>query len=97
MFKRIKRIAIAATIVLAVGAPTAAYAKYLNSATGSDINWQAIQNAPPPPAANASVSSSQGFQWADAGIGAAGALVLVSAGSGTVLAHRRRTRHPLTG
>jgi hypothetical protein len=98
MFKHIKRIATAAIVVLAAGAPSAAYARFeLNPATGPDVNWQTIQNAAPPPAAKPSASSSQGFHWYDAGIGAAGALVLVSVGSGTMLAHRRRTHHPLPG
>lgn len=98
MFKPIKRIAIAAAVVLAAGAPSAAYARFnLNPATASSVNSQTILNAAPPPDVKASVSSSQGFQWDDAGIGAAGALILVSVGSGTMLARRRRTHRPLTG
>jgi len=41
------------------------------------------------------VSSSNGFQWGDAGIGAAGVLVLISVGSGAAVAIRRRVRRPL--
>lgn len=36
-------------------------------------------------------SSQAGFEWADAGIGAAGALVLVGVSSGAAHARRRRT------
>jgi hypothetical protein len=98
MSKHIKPIVTAATVVLAAGAPAAASARIdLNPATGPDASWQTIQNAAPPPAAKASASSSQGFRWDDAGIGAAGVLVLVSVGSGTMLARRRRTHHPLPG
>jgi hypothetical protein len=98
MFKLIKRIAIAAIVVMAASAPSAAYARFnLDPGTAPVVSSQKIQNAVPPRAAKASASSSQGFQWDDAGIGAAGALVLVSVGSGTMLARRRRTHHPLTG
>jgi hypothetical protein len=98
MFKHIKRIVTATTVVVAAGAPSAAYARInLDPPTAPVVNSQTIQNAAPPPAAKASAPSSHGFQWDDAGIGAAGALALVSVGSGTMLARRRRTHHPLTG
>jgi hypothetical protein len=98
MFKLIKRIAAAAIVVMAAGAPTAAYARVnLDPGTAPVVSSQTVKSAAPPPAAEAQASSSQGFQWDDAGIGAAGALVLVSVGSGTLLARRRRTHHPLTG
>ena len=97
MFKHVKRSAAAAIVVLAAGAPTAAYARFnLDPGTAPVVSSQTIQHPAPPPTAQAPASSSQGFQWDDAGIGAAGALVLVSVGSGTVLARRRRTHHPLT-
>jgi hypothetical protein len=115
MFKLTKRIAIAATVVLAASAPSAAYARFIEApatapATAPAASWQAVQNAAPAPAAssqtvhttappsapNASASSSQDFHWDDAGIGAAGVLMLVSLGSGTMLIRRRRAQHPLT-
>jgi hypothetical protein len=42
-------------------------------------------------------TGSAGFQWDDAGIGAAGAIVLVGAGAGaTTTIRRRRTRRVAT-
>jgi hypothetical protein len=38
-----------------------------------------------------------GFQWDDAGLGAAGMLVLVGVGSGTVVAVRRRSARAFAG
>jgi hypothetical protein len=98
MLKLTKRIAIAATVALAASAPSAAYARFNLDppATAPAASWQTVQNAAPPSAPKASASSSQDFHWNDAGIGAAGVLMLVSLGSGTMLVRRRRTHHPLT-
>ena len=98
MFKLTNRIATAATVVLAASAPSAAYARFNLDppATAPVVSSQPIHNAAPPSARKALASSSQGFQWDDAGIGAAGALMLVSIGSGTMYVRRRRTYHPLT-
>jgi hypothetical protein len=41
------------------------------------------------------ISSSNGFQWGDAGIGAAVVLVLISVGSRAAVVIRRRVHHPL--
>jgi hypothetical protein len=41
------------------------------------------------------ISSSSGFQWGDAGIGAAVVLVLLSVGSGATVVIRRRLHHQL--
>jgi hypothetical protein len=43
----------------------------------------------------AAPSSQAGFQWGDAGIGAAGALALVGLGAGAAVVIRRRMREPL--
>jgi hypothetical protein len=98
MLKLTKRIAIAAAVTLAVSAPSAAYARLnLNPpATGPAVSSQTVHNTAQLSAGKASASSSQGFQWDDAGVGAAGVLMLVSLGSGTMLVRRRRTHHPLT-
>jgi hypothetical protein len=40
--------------------------------------------------------SQDGFQWGDAGIGAAGVLALLGIGAGEAFVIRRRARHPLT-
>lgn len=55
----------------------------------------------PSPAAAASAvhpagpSAQAGFQWGDAGIGAAGVLALVGVGAGATVVIRRRLREPL--
>jgi hypothetical protein len=92
-----KRIATAATVVLAASAPSAAYARFNLDppAKAPVVSSQTVQNTAPPSARGSSASSSPGFQWDDAGVGAAGVLMLVGIGSGTVLARRRRTDHPL--
>jgi hypothetical protein len=94
MFKSIKRLLITATLILAVSAPSAAYAMVQAAPGGSSTSGQAqpsiISSAP-----RATVSSSQGFQWGDAGIGAAGVLGLVGVGSGAALVIRRRVRQPV--
>jgi len=98
MLKLTKRIATAAIAVLAASAPSAAYAR-INldpPATAPAVSSQTVHNAASPSAPKASASSSQGIQWDDAAIGAAGVLMLVSIGSGTMLIRRRRTHHPLT-
>jgi hypothetical protein len=52
----------------------------------------------PAPARPIVVTHDDGFQWADAGIGAAGAFLLAgSAGVGSVLVRRRRVARPLAG
>lgn len=94
MFKTIKRLLIAATMVLAVSGPSAAYAFVQVAPGGSSVGGQAqpsvIVSVP-----RATMSSSQGFQWGDAGIGAVGVLALLGVGSGAALVVRRRVHQPL--
>lgn len=88
MFKHIRQILTAAVLALVVVAPASAYARFdLNppAPSGASVPVQA------PSVARATASSPQGFQWGDAGIGAAGMIVLLGTGaaaSGTV--RRRR-------
>jgi hypothetical protein len=101
MFKVSKHTLIAAAVIVAASAPSSAQARFMTgggppSASARAVNSQQVHNATAPFAGNASASSPQGFQWDDAGIGAAGALALVSAGSGAIVVLRRRTHHPLT-
>jgi hypothetical protein len=52
----------------------------------------------PAPAPPIVVTHDDGFRWADAGVGAAGAFLLAgSAGVGSVLVRRRRVARPLAG
>jgi hypothetical protein len=90
MLKTATRVATGAAIVLAAGAPTAAYARF-------DLNPVPSHPAAAAPAPAVSAAPSETFHWDDAGIGAAGALVLVGVGSGTLLARRRRPHGPLAG
>ncbi|MFZ0378381.1 MAG: hypothetical protein WCD11_31910 [Solirubrobacteraceae bacterium] len=61
-----------------------------------------LKNTPVAPAGqvaqtrgSAGQTAANSFSWGDAGIGAAGALALLSFGSGAILARRRRTHDPL--
>ncbi len=98
MFKLTKCIATAAVVLVPALAPSAAYARLdLNPpATAPAANSQPAHTAAAPSAAKASAYPSHGFRWDDAGIGAAGVLMLVSAGSGAMVMRRRRRHHPLT-
>jgi hypothetical protein len=57
----------------------------------SEGGWHLGTSAPNPTAAFAH----GGFQWGDAGIGAAGVLALVGVGSGAAFVIRRRVHQPL--
>jgi hypothetical protein len=90
MFKSIRRLLTALTVVLVVSAPSVASAMIpLEPLTGAPTSAQAPLSAP------RAAASSESFQWGDAGVGAAGVLALVGLGSGAVLAIRRRPRHRL--
>ncbi len=95
MYKLNKLTLATVAVIASASAPSTAYAR-LNLENGSPppppaVNWQAVQNATRPSARPAATASPQGFQWDDAGIGAAGALVLLGVGSGAAVALRRRT------
>jgi hypothetical protein len=94
MLNSIKRLVIAATVVLAFSVPSAAYALLRVASGGSATSGQA--QPPFALAVHSSGPSSQaGFQWGDAGIGAAGVLALVAIGVGAAVVIRRRVHHPL--
>jgi hypothetical protein len=88
MFKSIKQLLVAATAILVLSAPCAAFARAAADGGGSASPAWAALAAPVSPATQ---SSSQGFHWGDAGIGAAGVVVLLSVGlaAAGVLRHRR--------
>jgi hypothetical protein len=96
MFKLIKRFLTAATVVLAASAPSVAYARILLDPPGPPATASQVQGATVPSIQRTAASAPQGFHWDDAGIGAAGVLVLVSVGSAAIIARRRRTHQPLT-
>lgn len=128
MFKSIKPLLTAVTVILAVSAPSVAYArsiKYSPPARSSTSGQAEPLIAPVPigaqqrrldqlrasedqqfaagrglptatsPIHTAGPSSHDGFQWDDAGIGAAVVLTLVGVGAGATLVIRRRTHPPL--
>jgi hypothetical protein len=108
MLTLIKRALAAVIVIAAVAAPTAAYARFNETPVGGaavPVEPPYIGGvgapAPSPYAAGApdadqpAATSSSGFQWGDAGIGAGSLLVLISVGAGTAVAYRRRTQRPL--
>ena len=96
MFKAIKRILTAATVVLAATGPSVAYARFNIDPPRPSVSTGQARSAIVPSVARTAAASSHGFEWDDAGIGAAGVLALLSVGSGAVVARRRRMHHPLT-
>jgi len=90
MFKFIKRLALVATVLALAIVPSVASARV----DGPDHSYSdaaaAVQVTTPAPAHHAVQASMSGFSWHDAGFGAAGMLVLIGLGSGTLLAMRRR-------
>jgi len=96
MFKSIKRLLIAATMIVAMSAPSAAYAFIRVTGGGPATSGQgqpSIVSSVP----RATPSASQGFQWGDAGVGAGVILALVGVGVGATLVIRRRVDHPIVG
>jgi hypothetical protein len=92
MFKLTKRTLAAAGVALAAIAPAAASARVdFNPPLPSVTSGQA-QSAIVP-SGRATASSPEGFQWDDAGIGAAATAVLVGAGAAASGAGRRRRTH----
>jgi non-ribosomal peptide synthetase component E (peptide arylation enzyme) len=93
LIAQIRRILTAAVVALATIAPASAYAR-LNldppAAPGASVPAQA------PSVQRATASSSQSFEWGDAGIGAAGVLALIGVGSGVIVVRRRRPHQPIT-
>jgi hypothetical protein len=120
MFKLTKYTLIVAAMVAAVGAPSSAYAMFINgggklipasaapfsalraghAARGGETSGTRGRLAGPAAGAQSgarhAISSSNGFHWGDAGIGAAVVLVLITVGSRAAVVIRRRVRHPLT-
>ena len=96
MFKSIKRLLVAATAVLVFSAPSAAFARYAGDAGGS-VSGPA-RAALTAPVSKATASSSQGFQWGDAGVGAASIIALLGLGVGAAsLLRQRRVHRPIAG
>jgi hypothetical protein len=110
MLTLIKRALAAAIVIAAVAAPTAAYARPVNPAVGLHlfggtsvpVGYGGTSVPVEPPYTTGDLDSGQpvatsssGFQWGDAGIGAGTLLVLMSVGAGAAVAYRRRAQRPL--
>lgn len=97
MFRSIKRLLVAATAIVVLSAPCAAFAATAAAGGGGSTSAPA-QAAVIAPVSRATASPSQGFQWGDAGVGAASVVALLGVGVGaaTVLRHRRGHR-PVAG
>jgi hypothetical protein len=80
--KSIRHLVMIATVIAAALIPAVASARPV----GADLSPFSVD---PPAVHQASATPAQGFSWHDAGFGAAGMLVLIALGSGTLLAARR--------
>jgi hypothetical protein len=97
MLTLIKRALAAAILIAAVAAPTAAYARANGVPLGAGVPVAPPISAGNPATDQPAATSSSGFQWGDAGIGAGSLLVLIGVGSGTAVAYRRRAGRPVAG
>jgi hypothetical protein len=95
MFKSIKRLLVAATAILVLSAPPAAFA--LDTAGGGGSASGPARAAVIARVSPSTSSSLRGFHWGDAGIGAAGVLALMGIGAGATLVVRRRVHQPIAG
>jgi hypothetical protein len=95
MLKATKRTLIAAALIAAASAPSSAYARFNLDPEPPAAHHPAQVVTPAHPAhpvAEAS-SAARGFEWGDAGIGAAGTLVLLGTGAGSAAVIARRRGH----
>jgi hypothetical protein len=92
---KITKPALTAAVIVAAAAPSGAAARPLYDPPGSSysVPVPAVQTA----AAQPMAQSEQGFRWDDAGVGAAGMLVLVGVGSSAAVAVRRRGGRAVVG
>ena len=96
MCKPIKRLVMIATVLAAAILPAAASAgPILPDLEPYTASGYAVPAATPPPA-HIAAASAEGFHWDDAGLGAAGMVVLMGVGAGATLVVRRRSTRPVT-
>jgi hypothetical protein len=95
MFWSMKKTTAGLLVVAAIAAPAAANARPLDPVRPPVVTQNATDPDPSPIVAPK--TSSGGFDWADAGIGAATVLTVIGLGAGTALVVRRaRERRPAT-
>jgi hypothetical protein len=81
--------------VAAIGAPTATARVALDPPAGSQSNSSSALVSSTAPTSGQTGSS--GFDWGDAGVGAAGAILILGLGTGGIAVRRTRGRtHPAT-
>ena len=96
MLTLIKRALATAIVMAAVALPTAAYAQVNeNPVSSAPVPVEPPYTSATPDADQPAATSSSGFAWGDAGIGAAGLLVLIGVGAGAAVVVRRRAHRPL--
>lgn len=96
MCKPIKRLIMLATVLAAAIIPAAVSARPILPDIQPFTASASTVPAPTQPPADAAAASATGFHWDDAGLGAAGMLVLMGVGSGAALAVHRRSTRPAT-
>jgi hypothetical protein len=97
MFKRLTRLVTVLAAIAAVLGPSAAYARpILPDRQPFFASPSASQMSAPAPVRHATAATSSGFSWHDAGLGAAGMLVLLSVATGATVVLRRRSAGPAT-
>jgi hypothetical protein len=94
----IKRALLAGLVICAASSPAVAQARFnLNPSPGASVS-KPVQVASAPARPQPRARTQSGFQWGDAGIGAAGILVLLSVGAaGASAVRRRRVHRVITG
>jgi hypothetical protein len=92
MFQFTKRTLIAAVVAAAMAMLPAAYARINLNPQAPAVSTHAINTNVPQ--ISGVQASSNGFDWADAGIGAVATVALV--GTGMVIVRRRQGRHAAT-
>jgi hypothetical protein len=94
MFQFTKRTLIAGVVAAAMTTPPAAHARIKLDPQAPTASGQASSTNVPQ--ISGVQASSNGFDWADAGIGAVVTVALMGAGTGMVIGRRRQGRHAAT-
>jgi hypothetical protein len=96
MLTLIKRALAAAIVMAAMALPTAAYARVNETPISSSaVPVEPAYTSAGPDTDQPAATSSAGFRWGDAGIGAGSLPVLIGVGAGAAVVVRRRAHRPL--
>lgn len=87
-----RRLLAAAALIAAASLPASAQARFNLEPVGSPLPAPAPAPNRPAPAPPVSTAGDSGFQWGDAGIGAAGAVLVLGSGVLAYAAPRRSRR-----